>query len=126
MYNYLENMKMDVKEFFEGGDGEYIINKSASFDDFIQNCKDDLFTCDEITGNGTGSYTLDREQAKICVLENTDLLKDACLCFCLEAKDLLEHFCNDDWEYFDVTIRCYILSQAIDSMQDFLEEIYSK
>ena len=31
-------------------------------------------------------------------------------------------FLEENWEYFDVTIRCYLLSQAISAAIDELEE----
>jgi hypothetical protein len=42
-----------------------------------------------------------------------DYIRDLCSEFGVEAKDVAEHFLNEDYEWFDVSIRCYLLGQAI-------------
>lgn len=51
-----------------------------------------------------------------------DLLEDMCLDFGVSAEEVGEHFLNGDWEYFDVLIRCYLLSGAISEVLDDMEE----
>lgn len=40
--------------------------------------------------------------------------------FCVESETIAEKFLKEDWEYFDVTIRCNLLGCAI---SEVLEEI---
>lgn len=116
-YNYLENVKEDVKNYIE----ENKDNESYNFNDekeLKQLLFDDLWIDDSVTGNGSGSYYFNSYKARESLQGNEDLLIDA-----------LEEFGNDaesykrsltDPEFADVTIRCYLLSQAIDEV---LEEI---
>ena len=41
--------------------------------------------------------------------------------FGTSASDIGEKFLDEDWEYFDVSIRCYLLGQAI---SEVLDELY--
>lgn len=54
-----------------------------------------------------------------------DLLAEACKELCVTNEIVGEKFLNEDWEYFDVTIRCYLLgwaiSEALDEIEDDLE-----
>lgn len=39
-----------------------------------------------------------------------------------EEETIAEKFLDEEWEYFDVTIRCYLLDRAIENALDSLEE----
>lgn len=39
----------------------------------------------------------------------------------MDAAELLQKCFDGDWEYFDVTARCYVLGQAIDAALDEME-----
>lgn len=72
-----------------------------------------------LSGNGSGSYTFNREKAKDYILsdsDNVDLLREALKEFCVEGDTIAGKFLSEDCEYFDVTIRCYILSGSINSV----------
>jgi hypothetical protein len=77
---------------------------------------------DSVTGNASGSYTFNRWTAKEYVADNMELLKDALDEFCTESRTIAEHFLNEDWEYFDVSIRCYLLGSVISEVLDELED----
>ena len=125
MYNYLEAMKNDITEYINNN-----INLAdyADLDELESYLNDELFTEDSVTGNASGSYTFSRAQAQEYVKDNIDLLKDACEEFGTDAASVGEWFLSDDWEKMDVTIRCYLLGQAIgealDDMGDELEEAF--
>lgn len=119
-FNYLEAVKADVKQYLE----DNTINPTdfsyyEDADDFAQALNDDLWTVDEVTGNASGSYTFNREEAKNFVLADIETVQEALREFCTPAETIAEKFLEDDWEYFDVTARCYILGQAI---SEFIEE----
>lgn len=77
---------------------------------------DELWTVDEVTHN---MYTHNEPEAKDHVLENIDLLKEALYEFGTPDKEIAKHFMNEDWGWFDTTIRCSVLGAAL---QQALEE----
>lgn len=122
-YDYLESMKEDIQEYInENLTPEEITEKLEEREEWETELNDDLFCNDSITGNASGSYTFNSYRAKEYVMDNSDLLRDALEEFCVESDTIAEKFLNDEWEYFDVTIRCYLLSSAIDECLDELEE----
>ena len=116
-YNYYEAMKEDIKNYIaENYTEEELNEKLLDFDNFSEDLNDDLWTVDSVTGNGSGSYTFSRATAKDYILsdsENIDLLREALKEFCVEADTIAEKFLSEEWEYFDVTVRCYILGGVI-------------
>ena len=123
-YNYYEAMKEDIKNYIaENYTAEELNEKMLDFDDFSEELNDDLWTVDSVTGNGSGSYTFSRATAKDYILsdsENVDLLREALKEFCVDSDTIAEKFLSEDWEYFDVTVRCYILEGVIN---DVLEDL---
>jgi hypothetical protein len=119
MYNYLEAMKNDITECINDN-----INLAdyADRDELESYLNDELFTEDSVTGNASGSYTFSRAQAQEYVKDNIDLLKDACKEFGTDAATVGEWFLSEDWEKMDVTIRCYLLGQAIAEVLDDMGE----
>lgn len=71
---------------------------------------DELWTVDEVTHN---MYTHNEPEAKYHVLENMDLLKEALYEFGTPDKEIAKHFMNEDWGWFDTTIRCSVLWAAL-------------
>lgn len=68
------------------------------------------------------------EAVKEDVVDNIELLEEACDESGTDAETVGEWFLSEDWEKMDVTIRCYLLGQAIgealDDMADELEEAF--
>ena len=110
MYNYYEAVKEDIENY---------VNEEVNFSEFEdleeldQYLNDTLWTNDSVTGNYSGSYTFNRVVASLYVLDNMDLLEEAAEEFGIDSADIGIHFLAEDWEWFDVTIRCYLLSQCI-------------
>lgn len=120
MYDYLEQVTADVRDYVEQ---EIDLTEWAGDRDGLEEkLNDDLWTCDSVTGNGSGSYTFNRVQAQIYVLDGMDELQEAVNKFGIDSETIGEKFLESDWEYFDVTIRCYLLGQAIAAVLDDLEE----
>lgn len=120
MYDYLENVIADVRDYVEQ---EVDLSEWVGDRDGLEEkLNDDLWTCDSVTGNGSGSYTFNRVQAQIYVLDGMDELQEAVNEFGIDSETIGEKFLESDWEYFDVTIRCYLLGQAIAAVLDDLEE----
>ena len=120
-YNYLEAVTNDAKAaILENMDMWEWHNR----EELEENANDWLWTADEVTGNASGSYTFNREAAKEYVTrseDGMDTLRDAVCDFDCE-HEAFTAFLKEDWEYFDVTIRCYLLGQAISAAIDELEE----
>ena len=117
---YCEAVKKDVKNY---------INEEINFSDFDdleeleQYLNDTLWTEDNVTGNASGSYTFNRLQAKEYVLCNMELLAEALEEFGTDSETIADKFLSEDWEYFDVTIRCYVLGGAIsDALDDIRDD----
>lgn len=113
-YNYLEAVTDDVRNVIE----DYLESYDADMDadDIREQLYDDLWVDDSVTGNASGSYTMDRNKAKEYIFADPDPIIEALEEFGTEAKEVGEKFLSQDWEYFDVTARCYLLGQAIDAV----------
>lgn len=119
MYNYLESMKSDIKDYIKN---EINTANYSDRDELESDLNDILWTEDSITGNASGSYTFNRAEAAEYVNDNIDLLSEACAEFGIDSATVGEKFLDEDWEYFDVTIRCYLLGQAISEALDEIED----
>lgn len=125
-YNYLEAVKADVRQWME--DNEYYINMAdfSDADDFMEYLNDSMWTDDSVTGNGSGSYTFNSADAKEYVLADTETVREALSEFCCDAAEIGEKFLNEEWEWLDVTARCYCLGLAIgeviEEIRDNIEE----
>ena len=120
-YNYLENIKADVKEYI---DNEINLKYFSDREELEEKLNDTLWTEDSVTGNASGSYYCNSWKAEESLAHNWDLLAEAMKEFGCEV-DLLEKGA----EWADVTIRCYLLGQAIgevlDEMEEELEEVFA-
>lgn len=118
-YDYMEAMKSDIMDYIHN---DVNTSEFSSREDLEEHLNDDLWTVDSVTGNGSGSYTFNRSEAEEYVNDNSDLLREALQEFCVGADTIAEKFLDADYEYFDVTIRCYLLGQAIAEALDDMEE----
>lgn len=120
MYNYLDAMKNDIKDYIEN---EVNTSNYSDREELENDLNDILWNEDSVTGNASGSYTFNCAEAFGYVDDNMDLLAEACAEFGIDSATVGEKFLNnEDWEYFDVTIRCYLLGQAISEALDEIEE----
>ena len=120
-YNYLENVTTAAKTAILENLKYW---KFADREELEEIANDELWVDDSVTGNGSGSYTFNREAAKEYVTrsdDGMDTLRDAVREFDCE-HEAFTAFMEEDWEYCDVTIRCYLLGQAISAAIDELEE----
>ena len=122
-YNYLEELKSDVRNYIKEVASDYM--DCEDMDELRDSLYDNLWDEDSVTGNGSGSYTFNREEAKKYVSDNMDLMVEA-----YKDLDSIESLVDDlealDFETIDVTIRCYLLSQALDEVledEDFLKKV---
>ena len=120
--NYTEAVTADVRDYIRDNfTPEEITEAMTDRDEFRETLNDDMWVADEVTGNGSGSYTFNRSAAREYVLADIDTVREALREFCVEADTIAQKFLDEDWEYFDVTARCYVLGQAIETVLDELE-----
>ena len=125
-FSYLENLEHDIWTYMQEND-EYFFgmyaDRNISKDDWIDKMEQELWAEDSVTGNGSGSYTFSREESKQNVLADFDTvvneLWSSGICTDEEAG---KHFLNSDWEWFDVTIRCLLLRDALADVANELDK----
>lgn len=128
-YNYLEAVKEDVKTWIrdhESDIAEQYADENNQWvrednrDEVESDLNDRLFFEDSVTGNASGSYTFNAWTAEENICHNFDLLRRAFDEFGYMDGDWRK--CLESAEECDVTIRCYLLAQAISEVLDEFEE----
>ena len=115
-YDYLEAMKNDIREYLEDNyTSEELAEALEDVAEFESTLCDDLWIVDSVTGNASGSYFFNTWRAEEAIFHNLDLLGEAMREFCCDVDAL-----SKGAEWCDVTIRCYLLGQAV---ADVLEEL---
>ena len=118
-YNYLESMKEDVQEYINN---EINLKDFSDREELEEKLNEDLWTCDSVTGNASGSYFCNSYKSMECVLDNMDLLEDMCKEFGVDNDTIGKKFLACEWEWMDVSIRCYLLGQVIGEVLDEVKE----
>ena len=124
MYNYLEEVTSDVIEAIKerqdwNGEPKRIYHHTTDGRECLAEwLNDELWTEDSVTGNGSGSYTFNTYAAEENLCHNYDLLEEACNEFGQDIGQAVK----EGAEFCDVTIRCYLLSQAIEEAITELEK----
>ena len=113
-YNYMKAITEDIKEYIKN---EISLSDYSDRDELEEHLNDTLWTEDSVTGNASGSYTFNTYQAEEYICHNLDLLAGAINEFGYE-----ENVLEKGAEWCDITIRCYLLGQAIAEVLDDMEE----
>ena len=111
-------MKDDIREYIAD-----ITLEDYTREELEEMLNDDLWVEDSVTGNGSGSYTFDRKEAMENLLgdsESENYIRELISEYGLDADTIAKHFL--DWEYWDVSIRCYLLGQAIAEVLDDISQ----
>lgn len=115
-YNYMESVKADVKEYIENS---IDLNDFSGRTELEDKLNELLWVEDSVTGNASGSYTFNTYKAEENLAHNWDLLVEC-------ANEFGEEpIISDDYkhgaEFWDVSIRCYLLGSAISEVLDEME-----
>lgn len=119
-YNYLEAMVDDIKDYI---DENINLDEFEDRQELEEKLNEDLWTVDSVTGNGSGSYTFDRHESYENVQgdpDAMDYIRHLVSDFGVDAETVAEKFLDEDYDYWDVSIRCYLLGQAIGEALDQL------
>ena len=118
-YNYHEAVTEDIRRYIAD---EINLADFSSVEELEEHLNEVLWTEDSVTGNASGSYTFSTWKAEEYLCHNLDLLADALQEFGCGLDYLLEKGA----EAADVTIRCYLLGQAIsEALEEFKSQIES-
>ena len=112
-YEYLEEIKKDVSSWIKE---ENLLAEYPNREELEEYLNDVLFTEDSVTGNASGSYFVSTWKAEEALCHNINLLGDVFREWGIPSKEL-----DFNAEALDVTIRCYLLGQAISEVLDELE-----
>ncbi len=116
MYNYYEAVKEDVLNYIK----KEVDMNGMDLDELKKRLYEDLINNDSVTGNASGSYTLCRSEAQKYVEENKDLVREMCDEFG-DYQRIANWWLTDDYESIDVSLRCYVLGNAIEMAVKELE-----
>lgn len=109
-YNYYAALEEDVNNYIK----EHVPNLHARYED-VDAAKEELnkemWACDSVTGNGSGSYTFNTWEAEENICNNLDLLQEV-----NEEFGGSYGLLKDGAEACDVAIRCYLLGQTVDEV----------
>lgn len=110
-YNYLEVEKQDIISYFKNEfsakqQNDILKADQEHFNDILTK---KLFSEDSVTGNGSGSYTMDPIQAELNLVGNWELLQEA-----TNEIDPEFDIIKSGAEAGDVLVRVYLLPEAIE------------
>ena len=116
MYNYYEAVKEDVLNYIK----KEVDMNGMDLDELKERLYEDLINNASVTENENGSYTLCRSEAQKYVEENKDLVREMCDEFG-DHQRIANWWLTDDYESIDVSLRCYVLGNAIEMAVKELE-----
>ena len=122
-YNYRNVMRFDILDAI--GNVLYDDDSIADASDRDELCEalnDILWDADTVTGNGSGSYTFNRDEARKYVGDNLDIMVQMANEFDCKSQ-LMEHLADSDFEWIDVSIRCYLLGEMVCDTINYLERL---
>lgn len=113
-YNYREAICEDIREWLRDHD-EIVINEDNR-DEVYESIEEEIWISDRVTGNASGSYWFNAWKAEEALCHNMALWCEAMNEF---GCDKLEW---EGAEAADVTIRCYLLGECLNTVLDELLE----
>ena len=104
-YSYPQHVKEDIEDYIndELDTGTFGLLVQGD-EDTIEDIRDDLFNEDYVTGNASGSYTMNTLKAEENLVGNWDLLEEAMSEFDLHVNPI-----KKGAEWCDSVIRCYLV-----------------
>lgn len=109
---YQEQVKADFEEFFDSVYGERYEQAETKQEKLKLEEKafqEALVDSDDVTGNASGSYYMNRQAAKEMVLDNIDYVANVINNKEWTTKPLEKYIVNNEWESLDVIARYHTL-----------------
>lgn len=121
MYSYKDAVKSDVREWMDDNKDQLA---GLDRNDMYEVVYDACWVADEVTGNASGSYTFSRYDARQNFFEDED--SDEYIEQMIEdgfstAEEIGKAVSESNWELLDVSIRCWLLCDAVN---EILDEIF--
>lgn len=116
MYNYEKAVENDLMQWLSDNGAVWGGMDKEELREYLD---DQLWSEDSVTGNASGSYWCDREMAHMCIREDEnamDYLRGARDDGLITDDEIGFRFLSEDWEWFDVMIRCYVLSSVVEKV----------
>lgn len=110
--NFLDEVRADLKGMII----DYYPTRKQLEESDTETIYDEAFISDSVTGNGSGSYYFNTWKSRENVINNEEVVEEMIGEF---DVDMNEHW--NDWEYLDVSCRCYLLGQI--DIEELIEEI---
>lgn len=112
-YNYYNQICADILDYIGENInlGDYITEEGLDVDELGERLHDDCWAADSVTGNASGSYYCNAYRAREALRGNEELLAEAIEEFGDRPEDYKRALTCPEWA--DVTIRCYMLGQAV-------------
>lgn len=126
MYNYKENIISDIHLLLEGEEGEIFTleNFDGDANSLAESLYEECWDNDIITGNGgNGCYFDITSESEKAVKDNMNILNDIARDWGEEDKIQIA-LEEEQWDWLDVTIRCYLLHDCVWKVVDTMVENY--
>lgn len=121
-YDYEHAVTQELK-YWIMNETDILTNREAygSDDELIAWIADEAWAEDSVTGNGDFGYAEENE-CSVYLAGNSDLLYEALDSLGTTTHSLIEHYYNHSLsQYFDTTIRCYLLEPCIERVIEELK-----
>lgn len=122
MYSYKESVKSDVRDWMEENRDQW---EGLDRHDVYEVVYDACWVADGVTGNASSSYTFSRYEARQNFFEDDD--SDEYISQMIEdgftTKESVGRAVSESqWELLDVSIRCWLLTDAVTEILDEMFE----
>ena len=117
-YNYHDAVCEDIRKYLRDIECESI---HLTRDELEESLNDDLWIEDSVTGNGSGQYASVELSEQYVRQDGFEYVLALISEWCISADTIAKHFLNSDWDWIDVSIRCYLLSGCIAEVLDEME-----
>lgn len=119
--DYIRQMADNIIEYVKDNNIELFDEDGILQERVKDDLYDDLWCEDSVTGNASGSYTFSSAKAHEYVQGASDIIREMVDEFGIDSATVADKFLNEEWEWFDVSIRCYLLAGALDLACDELQ-----
>ena len=107
-YDYYEAVTASIEDWLDENYGEEELPDRDTL-------YDEMWIADSVTGNASGSYTFNAWQAEENLAHNWALMETVAMEWCDGKVEISDGYAHGA-EWWDVSIRCYLLGQCLDEV----------